>query len=54
MSFDFTVKQFILGGGTGPPTFQFYRRGFNLGSSGSQPSWRDVVIKGVGALTLVN
>ena len=54
MSFDFTVKQFILGGGTGTPTFQFYRRGFNLGGSGSQPSWKDVILHGNTALTLVN
>lgn len=53
MTFDFTVKEFILGGGTGTPTFTFYRRGFNLGGS-AQPSWKDVVISGIGSLTLVN
>ena len=53
MTFDFTVKEFILGGGTGTPTFQFYRRGFNLGGSAT-PSWQDVIISGTTALTLVN
>ena len=52
MSFNFTVKEFILGGGTGNPTLQFYRRGFNLG--GSAPTWRDIVISGVGSLSLTN
>lgn len=54
MTFDFTVKEFILGNGTGTPTFQFYRRGFNLGGSGSTPEWRDITLHGNTALTLVN
>lgn len=54
MSFNFTVKEFILGGGTGTPTFTFYRRGFNLGTSGSTPSWQDIILSGNGSLTLTN
>ena len=54
MSFDFTVKEFILGVATGTPTFQFYRRGFNLGGGGSQPTWKDIILHGNTALTLVN
>lgn len=55
MSFDFTVKEFILGGGAGTPTFQFYRKGFILnGSGGSSPSWKDIILHGNTALTLVN
>ena len=54
MSFNFTVKEFILGNGTGTPTFTFYRRGFNLGSSGSSPEWKDIILSGNTALTLVN
>lgn len=53
MSFNFTVKEFILGNGTGTPTFQFYRRGFNLGGS-SGGSWTDIILKGNTSLTLTN
>ena len=54
MSFDFTVKEFILGNGTGTPTLQFYRRGFNLGGGGSGPSWQDIILSGNTAVTLTN
>ena len=55
MTFDFTVKNFLLGSGTGSdaPIFQFYKRGFGIGNL-SQPSWQDVIISGTTALTLVN
>lgn len=53
MTFNFTVKEFILGGGNATPTLQFYKRGFNLGGSVS-PSWQDVILSGNTALTLVN
>ena len=53
MSFNFTTREFILNGGTGTPTFQFYRRGFNLNGSGS-PSWQDIILSGNGSLTLTN
>ena len=56
MTFNFTVKEFILGGGTGTPTFQFYKRGFELGVQGGSPSpsWVDIVLSGNGSLTLTN
>lgn len=55
MTFNFTVKEFILGGGTGIPTLQFYGKGFNIGlQEGSQPTWQDVILKGTTALTLTN
>lgn len=53
MSLDFTVKEFILGGGTATPTLQFYRRGFVL-NGGTSPTWQDIVLSGVGSLTLTN
>lgn len=53
MSFNFTVREFILGGGNTTPTLQFYRKGFNLGGDAS-PSWRDVILSGNTSLTLVN
>lgn len=54
MSFNFTVKEFILGSGTGTPTFQFYKRGFNLYGGSSGPSWQDIILSGNGSLTLTN
>ena len=55
MSFNFTTKEFILGGGTGTPQLQFYRRGFVLnGESGGGPSWQDIVLSGNMSLTLTN
>lgn len=54
MSFNFVIPQFNING-AGTPPFQFYRRGFILnGTGGSQPSWKDIILKGVTALTLVN
>ena len=54
MSFDFTVKEFILGSGTGTPTLQFYKRGFELNGGGESPSWQDIILSGTTALTLTN
>ena len=54
MSFNFTVEQFKLGSGTGTPSLQFYKRGFDIGGSGSSPSWQDIVLSGNGSLTLTN
>ena len=54
MSFDFTVKEFILGNGTGTPTLQFYKRGFELNGGGVSPSWQDIILSGNTALTLTN
>ena len=55
MSFDFVEKVMTIGGtGNEVPTLQFYKRGFNLGGSGSQPSWQDIILSGNTALTLVN
>lgn len=53
MSLLFVIPEFNIGG-TGTPSFQFYRRGFNLTSNGSSPSWRDIILSGNTALTLVN
>lgn len=54
MSFNFTVREFLLGNGTGTPTLQFYKRGFELSSGGESPSWRDIILSGNTALTLTN
>lgn len=52
MTFNFTIKEFIIGNGT--PTLQFYKRGFNLDGTGSTPSWQDIILSGNTALTLTN
>ena len=52
--FNFTVKEFLLGGDTGTPTLQFYKRGFELNSNGESPSWQDIILSGNGSLTLTN
>lgn len=51
MTLDFTEKQFSIGG-DGVPTFQFYRKGFQLG--GGTPSYQDIILSGNTALTLAN
>lgn len=52
MSFNFVIPEFNIGG-AGTPPLQFFRRGFNLGGSGSV-DWREITLSGVGALTLTN
>lgn len=54
MSFNFTVKEFIIGNGNGTPTLQFYKRGFELNGGGESPSWQDIILSGNTALTLTN
>lgn len=54
MTLNFTDKAFTIGGEGTEPTFQFYKRGFSLGSGTVTPDWRDIVISGNTALTLVN
>jgi len=54
MTFNFTVKEFIIGNGTSTPTLQFYKRGFELNSGGESPSWQDIILSGTTALTLTN
>lgn len=54
MSLNFVEKVFNIGGtGNEVPTLQFYRKGFNLGGK-VEPTWRDVILLGNTALTLVN
>ena len=54
MSFNFVKDNFKLGG-EDSGVFNFYKRSFILGNSGSpSPSWKDIVISGIGAVTLVN
>jgi hypothetical protein len=52
MSLNFVIPEFNING-AGIPPLQFFRRGFNLGGS-AQPTWKDVIISGTTALTLVN
>lgn len=54
MTFNFVEKVFNIGGSDVPSPIQFYKRGFVLGGSGQTPSWRDVILSGNTALTLVN
>lgn len=54
MTFNFVEKVFSIGNSDVPPPLQFYKRGFVLGGSGQTPSWRDVILSGNTALTLVN
>ena len=53
MSFSFVIPEFNIQG-AGTPPLEFFKRGFNLGGSGSQPTWQDIILKGSTALTLVN
>lgn len=55
MSFNFVIPEFNIGG-AGTPALQFFRRGFVLGGEGGSPTptWRDVILSGNTALTLVN
>ena len=53
MSFNFIEEAFTLGNQLlTNPTFQFYKKGFVLGGSGQTPSWQDIILSGVGSLTL--
>lgn len=54
MSLSFVIPEFNIGG-AGTPPLQFFRRGFILnGTGGSEPSWKDIILHGNTALTLVN
>ena len=54
MTLSFVIPEFNING-AGTPPLQFFRRGFNLnGTGGSQPSWKDIILHGNTALTLVN
>lgn len=52
-NFNFVEKVMCIGG-NGTPDLQFYKRGFNLDGTGSQPSWQDIILSGNTALTLTN
>lgn len=54
MTFNFVEKVMCINGGNVPSPIQFYRKGFALAGTGGSPSWRDVVLSGLTALTLVN
>ena len=52
MSFNFVIPEMVIGGKSNiSPAFQFYRQGFVFGSA---PTWQDIVLRGVGSLTLTN
>lgn len=53
MTLDFVLENFKLGGNGNSP-FTFYKRGFILGGGKVEPTWRDIIISGNTALTLVN
>ena len=53
MTLNFVIPEFNIGG-AGTPPLLFFRRGFNLGSSGSGPEWKNIILHGNTALTLVN
>lgn len=51
---NFVIPQMIIGGdGTEVPTIQMFRRGFIINGNAT-PSWQDIILSGVNALTLVN
>ncbi len=52
MSFNFVIPEMNIGGNGNSP-FVFYKRGFVLGN-GATPEWRDIILSGNTALTLVN
>ena len=54
MTLNFNESELHIGN-AGTPPLQFFKRGFNLnGSGGSTPSWKDIILSGNTALTLVN
>ena len=54
MSFSFVIPELNIGG-AGTPPLQFFKQSFVLGGTGgSTPTWQDITIHGVGALSLVN
>ena len=53
MTLNFVIPEMNIGG-AGTPTLQFFKKGFYLGGGGTSPTWQDVVLSGIGALTLVN
>lgn len=53
MGFIFNDPEFIIGTNDIPSPIQMFKS-FVIGGAVSEPTWQDVVISGVGALTLVN
>ena len=53
-SFEFVEKVMCIGSGNPSPILQFYKKGFRIGNGSVTPDWRDVVLSGNTALTLVN
>lgn len=53
MTLNFNEPELHIGNALTPP-LEFFRRGFNLGGSGSSPEWKDIILKGNTALTLAN
>ena len=54
MTLNFNKKVLNIGGNLSAPPLQYYRKGFSLGGDNYTPTWQDVVLSGIGALTLVN
>ena len=55
MSLEFVEKVFNIGNvGEDRGIFTFYKKGFNIGTGKVSPSWKDVILSGNTALTLVN
>lgn len=54
MTFNFCRKVFSIGSGDVQSPLQFYKKGFELTSNGTSPSWRDIILSGNTALTLAN
>ena len=55
MSLNFVEKVMIIGGnGNEVPTLQFWKKGFKIAGGKVEPTWRDVILSGNTALTLVN
>lgn len=54
MTFNFCRKVFSIGSGDVQFPLQFYKKGFELTSNGTSPSWRDIILSGNTALTLAN
>ena len=55
MTLNFIEKVITIGGtGNEVPTLQFYKKGFVIGGGNVEPTWRDVILHGNTALTLIN
>ena len=54
MNFIFNEPRFVIGTNDIQSPIQMFNRNFLIGGATGEPTWQDIVISGIGALTLVN